>query len=136
MGKFPELMKERQELVKTIVCCSRDKQARELQIAHGLESGFLGSPDEGDPTVCVPLPYSGDWEVLVSHGLIHRKEVYKFLLLQVTLDYADYLNRSRFRRWWIDFFWDLGHDDTFRSKLAWAILTAAVSVGISVLLTR
>jgi hypothetical protein len=55
-------------------------------------------------------------------------------LTKLASDYVAYARRSRFGRWYQDIAWDLGHDDTLRSKVIWAVVTYLLAVVTGVVL--
>lgn len=60
-------------------------------------------------------------------------------LLTMTPDayaYVRYAHRRRFGRWCQNLRWDLGHDDTLRSKLLWALGTWIASLLSAYLMDR
>lgn len=79
------------------------------------------------------------YESLPADGLVHQAlaqagylyipegEPHRFTLCQRAYDCVDHWSKRRIPRAWADMVYDLGRDDTIRSKMAWALLAVVAS---------
>jgi hypothetical protein len=137
MGRFSDLRPDQKDfLIRVTTAAQQDEDGSFLWVAHAGGAALLGNkmnlqnvPDSrtfylslaerGYLTVC-PTSDGNDLHLYLS---------------QKAFDYAAYAEKGWLGQWWADLVYELGHEDTLRAKLIWAVLTVLVTTLVVKVLT-
>lgn len=129
MGQYPNLNPKQQGFLVRLAEFCQGTGCYDL----GYWSGVLRCPGRAQATCLRDVPTNASFYdslaelrfITVKHrevpGLPSPVSITEVTVNRLTLDLADYLQQGRFAQFWGDFRYDLGHDDTIRSKIVWMI---------------
>ncbi len=139
MGKFDDLLEDDLPFLRRLVDAQRATHSEGYLVIRSLaETRLLPSEGTG-PADEIKLgraaPVMLDALVNADYLTIHIEKGTSIRPTPRAVDCVAHFRRRWLGRKWEDLTWELGHDETARSRMFWMVLTLAISAGVTKLMS-
>jgi hypothetical protein len=136
VSQYDDLTKTQREFLIMFVdtCRATGNELFFYGATDGPNGGYLRGIHRSAHIQGVP-PSEAFYVGLAEHDYLHASRTTQAMHVAVTrkaYDFVDYSRRPRLARWLSDLRHDLGHDDTLRSKIIWALIAVVLANLINV----
>jgi hypothetical protein len=132
MGQFTDLIPDQAQFLCALARAIHDLdyEVLRLQRTMGNRSTIYAMGRQGAREVMSPAPFTDTFYTALlelRYITLTPGKGWYFRLTRRALDYVAYAAKSDRQRRWADFVYDLGHDDTVRSKALWALGSVVIA---------